>query len=551
MKKSHPLRIIICLFLVILAGFAVFARVYLRSDKKAEEKTLRIASCEITGNFNPFYAVSQGDLCVNNQAFMRIQKKGVDNRLTDSAGSISYEYMDGNKVKYTVTIKKNLYFSDGTPVTIDDVIFFYYLCADATYDGVYSEFYLNDIQGIKEYYYDDKGYKDALSELKSKSDIKKYIEKNYADGISVKEISGIRRIDDYTCTVLYNSRNINAVSELNAFLVSKAFYSSEYVKGNAGVIKEFTTLSLGCGPYFITDFDKESNKTSLKRNKYFGDFNPPFSSLEILDTEKLKTDAVKAVSSGKADVASVIADAETMGRVGSANLKYLINDNDSYISLFINTEKIPDEIVRRQIMKACSVYDGLDKRFGSYYTKLYLPLSVRFAENPGASEPFFEGEPIKAIYEDEVKKLNLYCVGEEDSPEKIAADDMAKRLNDLGIKTTVTLCDYEKLLKDVRSHKADLWVMSLNDGGTCDKYDYYHTGGKLNLTGLSDEGIDNLCERLRSATGFTDKKSVVASLLNAVMEQSVELPVCQLERVTVYSADILNDEIIDTLSLNF
>lgn len=550
MKKSHPLRIILCLLLVIAAVIAVFARGFLFRGKADEEKTLRIVSEGITGNFNPFYADSPGDLSVNNQAFMRIQRRGNDNRLTNSAGSISYEYLDADKVKYTVTIKKNLYFSDGTNVTIDDVIFFYYLCADATYDGVFSDFYLNDIQGLKEYYYDDKNYKTALEDIKGEKARAEYIDKNYGNGISVKEISGIKRVDDYTCTVLFNSRNINAVSALNAFIVSKAFYSAEYVKGNAALLKDFTTLSLGCGPYFIADFDKENNTASLKRNKYFREYETEFASLEILDADKMKTDAVKSVISGKADVATVIADTDVMSAVTSG-AKYLITDDDSYISLFVNTKKIPDEIVRRQIMKACTVRKGLDSRYGSYYTKLSRPLSVRFAEYPGAAESYYEGGPVKSIIENEVKKLSLYCVGDENSPEKTAADDMAVELNAAGIKTTVTLCDYAKLRKDAKSGKADLWVMSVKDGGTCDKYDWYHTGGRFNLTGISDEGIDSLCERLRSSTGFTDKKTAASLLLDAIMEQSVELPVCQLERVTVYNSDILNDDIINSLFLNF
>ena len=129
-----------------------------------------------------------------------------------------------------------------------------------------------------------------------------------------------------------------------------------------------------------------------------------------------------------------------MGTVTSKNLKYTVSDNDSYISLFVNTARIPDEIVRRQIMKACTVYDALDERFGSFYTKVYLPLSVRFSEYPGANEPYFEGDPVKSIYEDTVGKLNLYCVGTEDSPEKTAADDMARRLNESGI-----VCQLEKV----------------------------------------------------------------------------------------------------------
>lgn len=43
---------------------------------------------------------------------------------------------DGStKYVYTVSVQEGMVFSDGEPVTIDDVMFYYYVCADPTYDG--------------------------------------------------------------------------------------------------------------------------------------------------------------------------------------------------------------------------------------------------------------------------------------------------------------------------------------------------------------------------------------------------------------------------------
>ncbi|MBR6940024.1 MAG: hypothetical protein IKH65_04405, partial [Clostridia bacterium] len=103
------------------------------SCKKSESekiKSLNVGTVGITGNFNPFFAESEGDLKVINQVFRSVQRRNSNNKLVNSAGSISYELIGDKQVKYTVTIRNDLYFSDGSNVDIDDVIFFYYFISD-------------------------------------------------------------------------------------------------------------------------------------------------------------------------------------------------------------------------------------------------------------------------------------------------------------------------------------------------------------------------------------------------------------------------------------
>lgn len=54
-------------------------------------------------------------------------------------------------VDYNLTMRDDIVFSDGTPATIDDVIFGIYVLADPTYDGA-STIYALPIEGMAEYY---------------------------------------------------------------------------------------------------------------------------------------------------------------------------------------------------------------------------------------------------------------------------------------------------------------------------------------------------------------------------------------------------------------
>ena len=134
---------------------------------------LKIGVEGISGEFNPFYAETEADREIVMQMFRSIQRLDGNNKLVNYSGGISYEYIGDTQVEYTVSINKELRFSDGTNITIDDVIFFYHFIADASYDGYYKNWYLNDIEGLKEYYFDDKNYEASIRKIEEK------IEKNY------------------------------------------------------------------------------------------------------------------------------------------------------------------------------------------------------------------------------------------------------------------------------------------------------------------------------------------------------------------------------------
>ncbi len=533
LSAANSIRFFACLLIIAIMLLSCSC------GKRSSIKALTIGTEGITGNFNPFYADSEGDKKVMEQIFRTIQYRGTDNKLVNSVGSITYSYEDNEKIKYTVTIKDNLFFSDGTNVTIDDVIFFYYFIADAKYDGVYSDFYLNDIEGLKEYYYDDVNYEKKLSSYKGKPEgleayVKKYIEKNYSDGIDVNEITGIKRVDDYTCTLLYNSGNINAVSQINAVIVSKAFYAAGYVKGNVESVKAICSTAMGCGPYYLSGYEEAT--AVLDDNKYSREPQPDFRQLKFLDLPALGKGFYESISDGYVDIISTFADSSNISSLAGKDVSYFINDSDEYVSLDFNTKKLTNPVIRRALIRACDVYGVIDSTVGSYYTKVYRPLSVRFEEYPENAEPYYPKSEISSLTSGEIPPLTAVCVGSENSLDALILNAYSEQLAKYGVKLTVKLCAKNEFDSLVSSGKADIWISHNKDGATCDRYDYYHTGGKLNFTGISDPAVDTATEQIRSGIGFFDKKSQTAQLMTLIMEQAVELPLYQLQTVTVYNA---------------
>ena len=65
-------------------------------------------------------------------------------------GDVEVTQNDDGTVDYQLTIRDDVKFSDGEPVTIDDYIFSFYVLVDPTYDGS-STIYALPIEGMEEY----------------------------------------------------------------------------------------------------------------------------------------------------------------------------------------------------------------------------------------------------------------------------------------------------------------------------------------------------------------------------------------------------------------
>ena len=130
--------------------------------------TMVVATSPLDQKFSPFFATTAYDMDIVNftTGYMLTSDrggnmilKGIEGETREFNGT-EYTYYcmadcevtqnaDGT-VDYDLTMRDDIKFSDGTPATIDDVIFGIYVKADPTYDGS-STIYAMPIEGIQEY----------------------------------------------------------------------------------------------------------------------------------------------------------------------------------------------------------------------------------------------------------------------------------------------------------------------------------------------------------------------------------------------------------------
>ena len=140
------------------------------TEPATEEKpsTLVVGYSPFSEKFSPFFAKTAYDqdayvqtqvALINNDRAGNLILKGIEGETVDYNGK-DYFYdgiadtdivqNDDGTVDYNIKIRDDIVFSDGTPMTIDDVIFNMYVLSDPTYDGS-STFYAVPIEGLAEY----------------------------------------------------------------------------------------------------------------------------------------------------------------------------------------------------------------------------------------------------------------------------------------------------------------------------------------------------------------------------------------------------------------
>ena len=152
----------------------------------SKDDTLVIGNGEMNGVFNPFFVETAADETVVKLTSITLNRLTVEG-LPESYGAEAVKTdeikaADGSVeyTKYTYIIKDGIAFSDGSPVTAEDVIFSIKVLCDPSYNGL-SAVRALPIKGINEYVYDTENYEEVIEELNaqaekiSNKEIKEYI----------------------------------------------------------------------------------------------------------------------------------------------------------------------------------------------------------------------------------------------------------------------------------------------------------------------------------------------------------------------------------------
>lgn len=615
-----------------------------KSSKKASKyDTLVIGTQAFNAVWNPYLASSTYDQQVNDMIFSPVSWLDKDGVLVDNLGNISAEEVkaeDGHtQVLYTIKLKEGLKFSDGTPVTIDDLIFTYMFLADPSYDGP-STFNSVDVIGLKDYIYDTPDYAKLVKEIEDKyspdkisfedfltycketnvdgwwsgdiaSDIgdgrtwteylvtegvfsedeakkidtpekmleavakveyekykanynavsffeKKMARGNLEDGIDVTEISGIKKVDELTCTVLLDS--VDILGDRNLVwqsILPKAYYGANFKKGDISGIKALSGAPMGCGPYVFESYD--NNIVSLKANPGFFKGEPKIANLKFQVVSE--EDKVDSILSGNIDVTDPSASLETVELIkGSADkAAYTLVDNPGYGYIGLNANNIPDINVRKGLMHLMNRKPAVSSYYGELGQVIERPMVPTLAEYPKDAKEYYGYDPAKAkeyfekagyvekdgkLVDKEGKQLVINAaIGDaKNHPSTPILTQMKNDLTAMGADLIVNDLQFSVLSDKVNAGEVDMWVMAWGNSKDCDLTQIFSSKGGSNYQKYHNEELDALIEKVRTTIDLEERKKLVAQELDLIMDAAVYMPVYQRKNMEIYNAETINLE---------
>lgn len=515
------------------------------ADQKSKYDTVVVASLDINGVFNPLFATTGPDNDVNDRIFEPLIKADREAQPEAALADFTIEEVKGDdgvvtQSIYTFTIKEGAVFSDGTPVTADDVIFNYLVYADPSYDGA-ATFYTLPIPGMTEYHEGD-----------------------------ATEISGIKKIDDRTVEVTLDGVDPSAIWKLGNFnVVPKHYYGvddsgKEYTKGDLSVPKSRNSSPMGAGAYKFESFDKGVVTLKANENYYKGQPLTPTIKIQVV-AEANKLEAVKL---NEIDISDPSASPDMVADVEGAGLEYKLIENLGYGYIGLNAKRIPDINVRKGLMHLMNRGPAVETYYGDLADVIERPMStVSWAYPEGVTE-YYGFNPEKALeyfkaagYEqvDKGGKLSLEKDGQQlkvqvgipgggtmDHPTAPVLTQMKTEMEKMGAVLEILDTDGTVFFDKLNAAEWDMWVAAWSSTADPDMYQLYHSNGSTNRYQVSNPELDAAIEAARSTNDIEVRKGYYAEALDLVMEEAVEMPVYQRKNMYVFNPEIVDMDSLPT-----
>ncbi|MBW7460194.1 ABC transporter substrate-binding protein, partial [Paenibacillus sepulcri] len=269
-----------------------------------------------SGAFTPYFQQSGYDGNVSSLLYtplVTVDDQGVPQPALAEGWDVSPD-----NLTYTFHLRKDLKFSDGTPITSDDVAFTWTILHDKAYDGD-SQLPTLLVKG-------GQAYKEGKAE----------------------SIEGIKVIDPLTISVTLEKPNAAALLTLGSDVLSKAYYGKEYKFGQLDYIKKMHEQPVGSGPYKLEKFIPGQEVRLVANENYYK--GKPATEHFIYKTSE--GDVWQFIETGEVDYASFTATQENIDKLKSLGFVNILSYTPStygYLQVNLEHEALKDKKVRQAI----------------------------------------------------------------------------------------------------------------------------------------------------------------------------------------------------------
>nr|WP_213713118.1 ABC transporter substrate-binding protein [Cedecea lapagei] len=497
---------------------------------KLRKDTVVAGISEPQGIFNPYFFVNGWDENVTNVIFSRLIDWDSHGNLVPGLAE-SWTVSPDGKV-YTIKLRPNLTFSDGSPLTAEDVAFTLTVLYDPKYDGD-TDITLANIAGGAEY-------------KAGKAD----------------SVSGLKVIDPLTLQVTTTQPGATTLGKIGGPVLSKAYYGKGYQRGNLDYLRTLHGKPLGNGPYVYEKYIP-GQEIRFHANTHFYRGTPPTPRFIYRVTNPSTN--FQLFQTGETDYDAFTSrpdDIEQLKLLGFANINLYGSSDYSKVEFNVRRPALQDVKVRQALIYGLDRQKLIDVVYQGYGTVANEPISpISWAYNPEGVNPY-------KFDQAQAKKL-LDEAGWKPGPDGIRVKDgkrleltllvSKKVLNDalipiakenwqqIGVLLKPQVVDFNALMAQRKAGNYDLASFStstLNDPHD-GVWDFYSNEAKASgysnaqVDKLINEGNATLDEEKRKAI-YHELYKVLAADPPAILLGNRKILSASSARVTGFKPDIYN-----------
>ncbi|PFE53872.1 ABC transporter substrate-binding protein [Bacillus cereus] len=425
-----------------------------------------------------------------------------------------------NQLTYTFHLKDDVKFSDGSPLTADDVAFTLTLLHDPTYSGA-TDISQTAIKGGQ-----------AYKEGKATS------------------IEGIQVIDPKTITITTEKVNAQTLSLIGGEVISKAYYGKEYKQGNLEYLKELYGKPMGAGAYKLDKYIPGQEVRFVANENYFE--GKPKIEHFIYKITKGDTN-LQQFQAGEVDYDGFTTNTETIEQLrdlGFANINVYTGSSYGYIKMNYKKSYFKDKRVRQAFIYGLERQKVIDTYFQGYASLVNVPITpVSWAyTEEGINKYEYNLEKAKKLLDEAGWKAGSDGIREKDG-QKLKVSyfaSSASKINDvmipvmkedykkIGVDFNPEYMDFNTMISKVIKGDYDLAMVSTpmidDPSGTIEEF---VSTSKRNYDGYHNPKVDELAKQALETLDIEKRKEIYKKLYQ---ELSEDPPVIFLNNSKVVSA---------------
>lgn len=449
---------------------------------KSRTDTIIVGMQNTSGIFNPFFYSTAYDSYVIDTIFEGLAKVSQDASIVPSLATWKTS-ADG--LVWTFNIDPNATWSDGKPVTAEDVSFTFHVFLDPAYDGRSN--YMNaKIKGADAYKNGD-----------------------------AATIEGIKVVDEKTIEITVDEVNALTLNYLATVVLPKHYYGEGYTKGNMSPMHAKDAEPMGSGPWVFKSYvPGQEVRLEANANYWKKDEVPKMKNLifkattdetNIAMLEAGETDFEEGISVSKDRI-------EMLQGMGFLDLNLLLNNGYGYVAINHEVEKFKDKRVRQALVYGLDRESAVFAYSQGYAQVIDVPqsqLSWAYPDTSKVTHYAYNLEKAKALLDEagwvvgadgyrykDGEKFTIDFAATTPNPVNEALVPIAvENYKELGIEFVAEQLEFGAVVEKLQAGNYEMGFLAVGLGVDPDPYGLFHTNGGSNYYRYSNPKVDSLIEQ--------------------------------------------------------